>query len=296
MLKSSHLAFIILGFTGPLALIGTGFSAWVFVNDGTPIKANIDAGLDIASRLEVGRLQFIAEREAREEVWPGRSYFDYSIVNDSEYNEFKTLVNQYSYRKIVFSEGNPDSTALDDGMDFLRFFHNQEMDIKTFKREPIITGLFIIPERYDESGIKFNIGIRTTNIDVSIVPEANTIDEYIQLNQKYEPKDDGSNSFFANGNWYSSFSSSNNAGLYTWKNLPNDINVIKEDGTSERYHAYEFEVNLEKMFWYEEGKKPYNRESVEKLKNSIEEAKDQGEEVVSQKRRIQFEFASTLTY
>ena len=301
MSRSNRLAFLTLGFTGTLAIIGAGFSAWVFVGEDTTVSSKIDAGVSVTQHLEVGRLQLVSEVEARQQLWgnnPNFNKYDYTVTNDPKYEEFKKLVNEYSYRKIVFSEGNPDSTALNDGMQFLRFYYDKSMDIKTFKEEPYIDGEFFIPASYAQKGIKFHIGVRTTNIDVQTteVNQASTIDDFVQLNDKYEPnideKDpDKINYFKVGNNYYSSFNSPSNSGLYEWK-LSGQKEIIKEDGTKELCDVYSFKSSLDEMFLYEPGMKPYNRDSVQKIYDAITAAKKDG--TIATKWRIQFEFASCL--
>lgn len=291
MLKNNRLAFLTAGFAGSLVIIGAGFSAWVFVGDETNLSSKVDAGIEVSEYLEVGRLQLVAEKEARSEL--NLDTYDYNLTEE-QYNDLSKLVNEYSYRKIVFSEGNPDSTALDDGMQFLRFYNDKEMGIKTFKEEQYIEGEFLIPTRYENMGIKFHIGVRSTNIDIE---PTEGIDEYIQLNDKYKPNINETdnlkkNYFTLNGINYSSFDSEANKGLYSFNKNPQTIKITKPDGTIEDYYAYSFKADLQEMFLYEEGKKPYNRDSVQDIYKAIQDAKNNG--TIQNLWRINFEFASTL--
>lgn len=305
MSRGNRLAFLTLGFSGTLAIIGAGFSAWVFVGDMEPISKQVDAGISITEHLEVGRLQLVAEKEARQETWPGRDLYDYSIVNDTKYNDFANLVDEYSYRKIVFSEGNPDNTQYDDGMEFLRFYYDANMDVKTFKKEPYVDGEFIIPKRYEEMGVKFNIGVRPLNIDAGKKSEApkaviDNIDDLVRVNEKFIPNTtitdpNKKNYFEVDGVYYSAFNSPYNIeeGLYNWQKL-DDVTVTLPNGVDkEVYSRYYFQASLDEMFLYEEGMKPYNRDTVKKIYDSIIEAK-KDPITFSKKWRIQFEFASCL--
>lgn len=303
MSRGNRLAFLTLGFSGTLAIIGAGFSARVFVGDMEPISKQVDAGINVTKYMEIGVLQMEGEVEAREEVFgddPNYSQYDYSIVNSPKYETFKQRVEWYTYRKIVFTEGNPDSQALDDGMEFLRFYHDKKMDILTFKNEPTIDGEYLIPDSFvnpdnpEYKNIKFHVGVRPRNIDNKQDPLATgaTIDDYIQLNNKYQPKPDLSNSFKLGDQYYTAFENPNNSVLFNFVMTDRVVDVIKVDGTKEPCRVYEFSVNLDQMFWYEEGMKPYDRASVQKLRDAIEQSKNDG--TVDENWRIQFEFASCL--
>lgn len=299
MLRNNRLTFLTAGFAGTLAIVGAGFSAWVFVGDITPIKHNVEASVNVTEFLEIGILQMVGETEARKEM--NYRQYDYSIIHDNRYDEFVNKVNLYTYRKIVFSEGNPDSNALDGGMEFLRFYHDTSSQIYTFKREPELSGEFLIPDSYvnpnnpDYKNVKFHIGVRAANIDNNLYPDkTETIDDYIQLNPKYEPKHDLSNSFKMGDVYFSSFENPKNVDLYNFKQTSRTETVIKPDGSKVSCRVYTFDVHLQQMFWYEEGMKPYDRASVQKIQNAIENAKNNPDEDFEKTWSIQFQFASCL--
>lgn len=307
MFKSHRFLVPVACLAGVLSIVGVGFSAWIFVDDLKPVTQNAEAGVMVTEHLDAGILRLVAEEEARAEVYPNRDPYDYTISSftpgskeEEDYNTFATLVNQYSYRKIVFSEGNPDISDLSDGLQFLRFYYDKAMDVKTFKEEPEICGKFLIPAEYEQLGVNFHIGVRAKNIDVNqkVSPDGSLgIDDFIQINDLYAPNiketDPAKQNFFKVGeNYYSSFDSPLNKGLYKRNKAKDNITVITSKGEKIVCSVYDFCVDLNKMFIYEKDMKPYNHESIKRIYDAIEQSKN--DNTVETKRRIQFEFASSL--
>lgn len=303
MFKSHRFLVPIACLAGVLSIVGVGFSARIFVDDLNPVVKNAEAGVMVTEHLHAGILRLDAEEEARREVYPNRDPYDYTIGDtktaeeEQKYKVFSELVKEYSFRKIVFSEGNPDSTSVEDGMTFFRFYYDANLGAKTYKLEPYLEGFFLIETKNMNEAQGFDIGVAVPSIkqgnpNPEVTSSLLTIDNFIQLNPTYYNLYQTEGFDYA-GEKYISFK---NPAIFSWTNL-GEVEVIKSGSVNNKktkFTKFSFKLDLNQMLVYESGRKPYNRDTVKMIQQAIDDSAAADPLNFKKNWGIRFKLASVL--
>lgn len=278
MSRSNRLAFLTLGFTGTLAIIGAGFSAWVFVGEDTTVSSKINAGVSVTQHLEVGRIVLSLEKEALRDLKYDTTTQDPNTIKigEHEYNKAQ-LISLYNTRKIVFSDG--ESQLDSNGLDFYRYQYDNSLGVRTFIRDETVTGNFVINKNNTNipNGYTFKNGIRTTISPNSTSPI--NLSTYVKLNDKYNPDSEScKQSFNYLGQNFLSVNpiDPSVSNLFSWREL--SLEEVHQDEFLEidevNETAFYFKANLSEMFSYYDTVTAQDVRDIEKYISSSTDIND----------------------
>lgn len=263
----------IVAICGMSTIIGSGFCVWTFVGDDNEIVNNVEANIEVTSSVNAGQLRLLGNLEAQIEVKENNE----NATDEDNWDDIKTvdgislndLINMYTSRKIVFTEGNEDSNSLKDGLTFYRFQRDKELGIRTYIRENEVRGgfAFVPKDEYEilsNAGYLYKIGLR-----VSMPTGTNSISEYLEVDSRYNA-DDASNPSFSiyQNNEYVNFLDLTNT-FFEYKDITDEVLKYSYIEDFSDCYAFNFKLNLQDMFSYKSGKKPNSSEKLKAIKNAI---------------------------